>query len=324
MLNLGRLKVLCEVVNRGSFSGAAESLSYTQSAVSQAIARLEAETGATLIVRDRRGVRPTDAGAALVAHAQEIFASVEAAEAEVGAVLGLRSGKLRVASFPSAGATLMPLAVAEFRARHPRIALTLAEGEPEDIAPRLRAGEFDLALLFEFPGVRERLAVGLRSTKLLDDPMYVALPAAHPLAGKRALRLVDLSDQDWVQTSETSPCARHVIRSCLAAGFEPHVTFESDDYETVQGLVAAGVGVALIPRLALTHVHPGVVVRALAPRSPARKVTAATTGGPGVAPSARAMIGILREVAGRYATEEPRAVPITSPALAAPVPSVAD
>jgi DNA-binding transcriptional LysR family regulator len=329
MLHLGRLKVLCEVVSRGSFSAAAESLSYTQSAVSQAIARLEAETGATLIVRDRRGVRPTDAGATLVAHAQEIFARVEAAEADVGAVLGLRSGKLRVASFPSAGATLMPEAVAEFRARHPDVALTLAEGEPEEIAPRLRAGEFDLALLFEFPGARERPAAGLRSTKLLDDPMHVALPAAHPLAGKRSLRLADLSDQDWVQTSATSPCARHVVRSCLAAGFEPHVTFESDDYETVQGLVAAGVGVALIPRLALTHVHPGIVVRALAPRSPARKVTAARTGGRALAPAAHAMIGILREVAERYATEERPTSPVTrtspvrvtSPPPAAPAPS---
>ena len=319
MLHLGRLKVLCEVVSRGSFSGAAESLSYTQSAISQAIARLEAETGATLIVRGRRGVRPTDAGAALVAHAQEIFARVEAAETELGAVLGLRSGKLRVASFPSAGATLMPLAVAEFRSQHPGVALTLAEGEPEEIAPRLRAGEFDLALLFEFPGARERPAAGIRSAKLLDDPMHVALPAAHRLAGKRSLRLADLSDQDWVQTSATSPCARHVVRSCLAAGFEPHVTFESDDYETVQGLVAAGVGVALIPRLALTHVHPGIVVRALAPRSPARKVTAATTGGVAAVPAAHAMIRILREVAGRYATEEP----LTNPAPAAPVPSVA-
>ena len=319
MLHLGRLRVLCEVVKRGSFSAAAESLSYTQSAVSQSIARLESETGATLIVRDRRGVRPTDAGATLVAHAQEIFARVEAAEADVGAVLGLRSGKLRVASFPSAGATLMPLAVAEFRARHPGVALTLAEGEPEEIAPRLRAGEFDLALLFEFPGVRERPTVGLRSTRLLDDPMHVALPASHPLAGKRSLRLADLSGEDWVQTSASSPCARHVVRSCLAAGFEPKATFESDDYETVQGLVAAGVGVALIPRLALTHVHPGIVVRALAPRSPARKVTAATAGGPGVAPGARSMMRILRDVSGRYAADEP----FTSLRLAAPIPSPA-
>jgi DNA-binding transcriptional LysR family regulator len=104
-----------------------------------------------------------------------------------------------------------------------------------------------------------------------------------------------------VQTSASSPCARHVVRSCLAAGFEPKVTFESDDYETVQGLVAAGVGVALVPRLALAHVHPGIVVRELAPRSPARKVVAATISGGGVAPAARTMVRVLVDVAQRYA-----------------------
>jgi DNA-binding transcriptional LysR family regulator len=300
MLHLGRLRVLSEVVSRGSFSGAAEALSYTQSAVSQAIARLESETGATLVVRDRRGIRPTAAGATLVEHAEAIFAHVEAAEADLAAVLGVRRGRLRVASFPSAGATLMPLAVATFRTRHPDVSLTLAEGEPEEIAPRLRAGEFDLALLFEFPGARERLGAGLRTVTLLEDPMHVALPAEHPLAVKPALTLSDLREQDWVQTSASSPCARHVVRSCLAAGFEPHVTFESDDYETVQGLVAAGVGVALIPRLALTRVHQGIVVRELAPASPARKVIAATMPGPGVAPAAKTMIKVLADVAERY------------------------
>jgi DNA-binding transcriptional LysR family regulator len=308
MLNLGRLRVLSEVLARGSFSGAAEALSYTQSAVSQAIARLEAEVGATLVVRDRRGVRPTAAGAMLVEHAEVIFAQVEAAEEDLAAVLGVRGGRLRVASFPSAGATLMPLAVAAFRARHPDVTLTLAEGEPEQIAPRLRAGEFDLALLFEFPGVRERAGVGLRTVALLEDPMHVVLPAAHPLAAKPALTLADLRDEEWVQTSASSPCARHVVRSCLAAGFEPHATFESDDYETVQGLVAAGVGVALIPRLALTRVHAGIVVRGLAPASPARKVVAATMSGPGVAPAAETMIQVLADVARSYSDyEAPRA-----------------
>jgi DNA-binding transcriptional LysR family regulator len=309
MLNLGRLQVLCEVVSRGSFSAAADALSYTQSAVSQSIARLEAETGAMLVIRDRRGVRPTAAGITLVTHAETIFAQVEAAEAELAAVLGLRAGRLRVASFPSAGATLMPLAVAAFRRAHRDVALTLAEGEPEEIGPRLRAGEFDLALLFEFPGVqtrRERPGAGLRSVTLLEDPMDVALPADHPLASKPALTLADLRDQQWVQTSAQSPCARHVVRSCLAAGFEPYVAFESDDYDTVQGLVAAGVGVALIPRLALTRVHRGIVVRALAPASPARQVTAATMSGPGVAPAAKAMIKLLTELAERY-TETPAA-----------------
>ena len=135
---------------------------------------------------------------------------------------------------------------------------------------------------------------------LLEDPLLVALPAEHALAGKRALTLADLRAEDWVQTSASSPCARHVVRSCLAAGFEPNVTFESDDYETVQGLVASGVGVALIPRLALTRVHSGVVVRSLAPRPPSRRVVAATLAAAGVAPAAGTMIEILAEVAERY------------------------
>jgi DNA-binding transcriptional LysR family regulator len=302
MLSVSRLRVLAEVARTGSFSAAAEALSYTQSAVSQAIARLEAETGATLLVRDRRGVRPTAAGATLLAHAEAIFTQLEAAEDELAAVMGVRAGRLRMASFPSAGSTLMPLAIANFRRSHPDVAITLAEGEPEEIAPRVRQGEFDLALLFDFTRASGSVGRGLHTVRLLDDPMDVALPAAHPLARKPALTLADLSGEDWVQTSASSPCARHVIRSCLAAGFEPHVTFESDDYETVQGLVGAGVGVALIPRLALTRVRPDIVIRALTPRSPARAVLAATVGGPGVPPAARTMIKVLAHVAERYAS----------------------
>jgi DNA-binding transcriptional LysR family regulator len=303
MLNLVRLRVLAEVVNRGSFSAAADALSYTQSAVSQAVARLESETGAELVVRDRRGVRPTAAGATLLEHAEAIFAQVQAAEDELAAVLGIRGGRLRVASFPSAGATLMPAAVATFRDRHPDVALTLAEGEPEEITPRLRAGEFDLALLFKFPGVREPAGEGLRAVTLLEDPMHVVLPVDHALAAAPALALVDLADEDWVQTSASSACARHVVRLCTAAGFEPHVTFESDDYETVQGLVAAGVGVALIPRLALTRLHSGIVVRSLAPSSPVRRVVAATPGGAAALPAARAMLRILSDIAPAYRAE---------------------
>jgi DNA-binding transcriptional LysR family regulator len=316
MLHLGRLRVLTEVLQRGSFSAAAEALSYTQSAISQAIARLEAETGTRLVVRDRRGVRPTAAGATLVEHAEAIFAQVEAAQADLAAVLGVRGGRLRVASFPSAGATLMPLAIAAFRERHPDVSLTLAEGEPEEIAPRLRAGEFDLALLFEFPGVRERPGSGLKTVTLLEDPMHVVLHGDHPLAAKPALKLTDLRDEEWVQTSAPSPCSRHVVRSCLAAGFEPKVTFESDDYETVQGLVAAGVGVALIPRLALTHVHSGIVVRSLAPSSPVRTVVAATMSGPGVVPAATTMIRVLDDVGRRYTGAHPAAAGPLQPTAA--------
>jgi DNA-binding transcriptional LysR family regulator len=303
MLNVQRLRVLQEVVARGSFSGAADALSYTQSAVSQAIATLEAETGATLLVRDRRGVRPTAAGAALVSHAEAIFARLRAAEDELEEIRGVRGGRLRMASFPTAGGTLMPLAIARFRAAHPRVEMSLAEGEPEDVLPRLRSGELDLALLFEFPGAGVPLGAGIARHALLDDPMHVALPAAHPLARADGLRLEDLCDAAWVQTSASSPCARHVVRMCHAAGFEPQVSFESDDYDTVQGLVAAGVGVALVPRLALGHVHDDVVVRSLSPEAPLRHIVVATAAGAGTAPAAVAMLEILGDVARRYERE---------------------
>jgi DNA-binding transcriptional LysR family regulator len=254
MLNVTRLRVLRAVAEQGSFSAAADALSYSQSAVSQQIAALEAETGITLLERLPRGVRLTGAGRTLVEHAEGILARLEVAEEELAAIAGLRGGQLRIASFPTAGATLMPVAIASFRATYPEVQLSLAEGEPEEIAPRLQAGEFDLALLFEF-GARAEPPEGfgyegLKRVELLEDPMYLALPHGHRLAGKRALRLEELRGEAWVQTSQASPCARHVVRCCHAAGFEPNVAFESDDYLTVQGLVAAGVGVALIPELA--------------------------------------------------------------------------
>lgn len=297
MLNASRLKVLREVVARGSFSGAADALSYSQSAVSQAIATLEGELGAPLIERDRRGVRPTAAGAVLAGHAEGILARMDDAEAEVAAVAGGRGGRLRIASFPTAGATLVPDAVARFRASHPGVEVSLAEGESEEIAPRLRGGDFDIVLLFEFQGVGERLGAGMRRFELLDDPLHLALPPAHRLARKRKLVLEDLREEAWVQTSAASPCARHVVRSCHAAGFEPRVSFESDDYLTVQGLVAAGVGVALIPQLALSTVRADIRVRPLDPRSPVRKVFAATPRAAAVTPAVATMLDVLREIA---------------------------
>jgi DNA-binding transcriptional LysR family regulator len=323
MLSLTRLRVLQEVVRQGSFSAAADTLQYTQSAVSQAVARLEAELATPLVVRDRRGARATPAGETLLAHADAIFAQVAAAEEDLHAVLGLHGGRLRVAVFPSAGSTLMPEAIASFRRRHPNVQLSLAEGEPEVIAPRLRSGEFDLALLFAFASPDDPVwsylaggaagvggGGGLAVTELLEDPMHVALPVDHELALRPELTLWDLRDEDWVQTAAQSPCARHVVRSCRAAGFEPHVTFESDDYETIQGLVAAGVGVALIPHLALTRVHHGIVVRSLEPASPVRSVVAATAEGPGVAPSAAAMLEILAQIAPDYADVRGWSLPI--------------
>jgi DNA-binding transcriptional LysR family regulator len=305
MFNVQRLRILSEVAAHGSFSAAAEALSYTQSAVSQAIATLEAEVGVQLIQRDRRGVRPTEAGAALIGHADGILASLDTAEADLAAIAGGRGGRLRMASFPTAGATLMPLAIAEFNAAHPDVELSLAEGEPEEIGPRLRGGEFDLALLFEFRGVSEKLGSRVRRVELFEDPMHLALPNGHPLTDKPVVILEDLRDEAWVQTSASSPCARHVVRSCHAAGFEPTVSFESDDYLTVLGLVAAGVGVALIPQLALSSPRDDVSVRALHPQSPVRKIVAATGRSAVIPVAAAAMLAVLEKVGRDYEAQAP-------------------
>ena len=297
MLDVKRLNIFREVVSKGSFSAAADALDYSQSAVSQAIQTLEGEAGTALIERSRGGVRPTAAGAALTGHIGGILAQLDAAEDEIAAIVAGQGGHLRTASFPTAGATLMPPAIAAFRASHPGVEVSLAEGEPEEIAPRLRAGEFDLALLFEFEGVGERLAAGLRRFELFDDPLHLALPAAHRLASReKPPRLEDLREESWVQTSATSPCARHVVRSCIAAGFEPRVSFESDDYLTVQGLVAAGVGVALIPQTALSTVRDDIVVRPLAPASPVRKVFAAIPRTAAATAATATMLDVLRNV----------------------------
>ncbi|HEV3046898.1 MAG TPA: LysR substrate-binding domain-containing protein [Solirubrobacteraceae bacterium] len=305
MLNVVRLKILREVAYRGSLSAAAQELAYTQSAVSQQIAALEREAGMALLERHPRGVSLTAAGQTLVGHADGILARLQAAEDSLAEIAGLRGGRLRVASFPSAGATLMPLAIATFSASYPDVELTLAEGEPQEIAPRLRAGELDLALLFEFAGERS-LAQELARTELLEDPMYLALPRAHPLASKTRLRLADLADEAWVQTSRASPGARHVVRVCHAAGFEPNVAFESDDFQTIQGLVAAGVGVALIPELALSTVREQVAIRTLSPAPPVRRVVAAVPEGARLVPAAPAMLGILAATAREYETQRRR------------------
>jgi DNA-binding transcriptional LysR family regulator len=299
MLSVPRLKVLKEVAYRGTISAAADALDYTQAAVSQQIATLETEAGMPLLERHPRGVTLTAAGQTLVGHAEGVLGRLEAAEAALSAIAGLRGGRLRMASFPTAGATLMPLAIAGFRSAYPDVELTLSEGEPEVIIPRLRAGELDLALLYEFAGeIPPR--DDMTRIDLLEDPLYLAIPRDHRLAKRSRLKLEDLKGEAWVQTSRSSPGARHVVRSCHAAGFEPNVAFQSDDYQTIQGLVAAGVGVALIPELALSIVREDILIRTLSPSPPVRRVIAATPAGARLVPAAGAMLDILEHSAAQY------------------------
>ncbi|MBA3264128.1 MAG: LysR family transcriptional regulator, partial [Thermoleophilaceae bacterium] len=225
MLDVKQLRVLKAVAEQGSFSAAAEALSYTQPAISQQIAALEKSAGTTLVDRTSRGVHLTDAGRALVDHAQVVLARLAAAEAELDAIAGVRGGRVRLAAFPTAGASLLPPAVALFSERHPEVELTFVEHDPEPALQMLRAAELEVALVFQFHDLsepeRERLYGGIELHQLVSDPMYLALPRNHPLAHKPRVRLQDVADETWIQEGDPrNPCGRLHYSACTAAGFE--------------------------------------------------------------------------------------------------------
>jgi DNA-binding transcriptional LysR family regulator len=305
MFDVKQLRVLKAVADHGSFSAAADALSYTQPAISQQIAALEKRAGTTLVDRGSRGVRLTDAGQALVDHAEVVIARLAAAEAELEAIAGIRGGRVRLSSFPTAGASLLPPAVAEFTARHPDVELSFMEREPEEAAQMLRAAELEIAILFEYETATGQefahFYEGIELHHLVDDPMYLALPREHPLARKPRVRLQDFADEMWIQESGThSWCGRFHEAICATAGFNPRVGFRSDDYNVVQGLIAAGVGISLLPGLSLTNVREDIVVRSLGPKAPARKIAAGTLAGRYRSPATDAMLEILTDVARRF------------------------
>jgi DNA-binding transcriptional LysR family regulator len=304
MLDVRRMRVLREVAERGSIAAAAQALAFTPSAVSQQLATLERETGVPLLERGPRSVRLTEAGRALVEHADAILARLEAAEADIQAIAGVRGGMLRLASFPTAYASVMPQAIVEFRRRHPGVELRLTEADPLASLTRVRSGSLDVALLFEYDFVPLPETEAVEYVQLFDDPIRVLLPRAHPAAQRPAVDLAHLADEVWVTSTERSSCHQFVARACRAAGFEPQIGFESDDHGVWQGLVAAGVGVALAPDLALGTLHEAVVALPVARRPLKRRVFAAHRAGDRSG-AIRAMLDVLAD-----------AVPTGKPALA--------
>jgi molybdate transport repressor ModE-like protein len=293
MLDVRRLQVLREVARQGSLSAAARELDYTQPAVSHHIARLEDEVGTPLLVRAGRGVRLTEAGAALAAHADDLLARMSAAEDDVAAIAGLRAGRVRLAAFPSATATIVPPAVAALRAAHPGVGVSFVEQEPPEALAALRAGELDLAVAFAYPEAPDGDQPWLEHVELFSDPLLAVLPAGHRRARARRLKLADLAGETWIAGCER--CRRHLLHACAEAGFKPDIAFATDDYVAVQSLVVAGVGVALLPSLGLRAVqNPGVAVVALAAEH-ARAVFAAVPRAERHPPAVAAMLAALRE-----------------------------
>jgi DNA-binding transcriptional LysR family regulator len=311
MLDVTRLRVLVAVARHGSVTAAARALNYAQPSISHHIARLEAETGARLLQRAGRGVRLTDAGWLLAERAEEIIGRLDAAENELAAHVGLRQGRVRLASFPSALGTIVPAAAARLEAESPGMDLMLAEAEPPEALRMLRAGHADVALVFrhyqpdadpEPPGADEE---GTRGTLLLDEPVHLVTPASPApqepgdAAAQTPPDLSAYAKHRWIAGCER--CRGYLVRQCERAGFTPKIAFTTDDYVAVQALVAAGLGVTTLPGLCLRAArHPGI--RAVPLPGARRHVFAMTYGEPPDPPATARLIEVLA-----LAAEDPAA-----------------
>jgi DNA-binding transcriptional LysR family regulator len=360
MLDVTRLRVLVAVARHGSVTAAAHALNYAQPSVSHHLARLEAETGTKLVQRAGRGIRLTDAGRLLAERAVEVIGRLDAAENELVVFAGLRAGRLRLAAFPSALGTIVPTAAAILHDRNPGFDLRLTEAEPPEALRMLRAGYVDVALIFRHEaddGGTRRAATALdppaddpladdppadqpptaiadrddlRELVLLSEPVHLIMPDTAVCGGEPPLApavtelwpadLARLSDQRWIAGCDR--CREHLLRQCAYAGFTPRIAFTTDDFVAAQALVTAGLGVTLLPGLALRAArNPGVRTARL--RGTSRSVVAVRYGEAPDPPATALLLDALRAAVGAPGRAESvsRPEPASIAALPEPVPA---
>jgi DNA-binding transcriptional LysR family regulator len=263
MLDPLHLRTLTTMLQAGSFAAAARRLGYTPSAVSQQVAALERAARLPLFERQARSIRPTSAAAFLSARGQEVLAALGALQDDLRGLTDGAIGTVRLGSFPTASEHLLPSALAALAVSHPCVEILLEEGEPDELTPRVHDGDLDVALVYRYTRVPVRRPRALTVTPLLREDLVLILPSGHPLAEAAEVRLTELEDAVWVTTRQGSVGATCLQRICAEAGFEPRVSFRSNDYDVIRGFVRSGLGVALLP--ALGHVaDPGVVTSRLA------------------------------------------------------------
>ena len=359
MLDVTRLRVLVAVARHGSVTAAAHALNYAQPSVSHHLARLEAETGTKLVQRAGRGIRLTDAGRLLAERAVEVIGRLDAAENELVVFAGLRAGRLRLAAFPSALGTIVPTAAAILHDRHPGFDLRLTEAEPPEALRMLRAGYVDVALIFRHEaddGGARRAAPqvveaapdaaadpladdgppaivdrdDLRELVLLSEPVHLIMPDTAVCGGEPPLApavtelwpadLARLSDQRWIAGCDR--CREHLLRQCASAGFTPRIAFTTDDFVAAQALVTAGLGVTLLPGLALRAArNPGVRTARL--RGTSRSVVAVRYGEAPDPPATALLLDALRAAVGAPGRSESVSRPDPTSVTALPEPAAA-
>jgi DNA-binding transcriptional LysR family regulator len=286
MLDVRRLRLLRELALRGTIAAVAQALRYTPSAVSQQLSALEREAGVPLLSRTGRRVELTPAAHTLVRHAEAVLRQLEQAAADLaGARHGL-AGPVRIGTFPTAGRSMIPAALVALAGEHPALEPMVVELDPALVADALRAGEVDVALVHRYDFVPEAPDPGVASEPLCVETMYLASAGASSGDGLASWR-----DAAWITATPGTLCHAMTVRACQAAGFRPRVRHRIDEFDTVLALVAAGQGVALVPRLAIADPPPGVRLTALPLH---RQTRVAYRSGAGGHPAVNAFAAALR------------------------------
>jgi DNA-binding transcriptional LysR family regulator len=292
MLELRQLTVLEAIARAGSMAGAARALHYSQPTVAHHLAALESHLGVELVSRSTRGATITDLGQLFLGHAEGVLDRLRSAEAEVRALARHGVATLRIGTFPTAGAHVLPRAVAALEVRT-GVRVELHEAEPPDLIVRLVARELHCALIYDDPENPAHVVDELSTVSLFDDPYRVVVPASHRLAGQRAIALHDLAEDGWMMSRDPDEPGDAALRSaCASEGFVPRPVLRTDDYDVMFGFVAAGVGVALVPQMALVE-REGVVVRPLADLNLRRSIRFVSLKGE-APPASDALLAALR------------------------------
>jgi DNA-binding transcriptional LysR family regulator len=271
MLNASRMLLLAKVDELGSITAAALALSYSPSAVSQQLRKLEREAGQPLFDRRPDGAVVNEAGRMLVAHARLVETQLLAAQADLDEIGGLRRGRLAIGTFRTIGSSFLPHAIRRFKTQFPGVDLVIESGRLEDLLRLLVAGTVDMALLWDYdwnPLDDDRLVL----TELFVDPTVLLVSADHPLARRRKVDLAELADELWIAREDNTLVAEVLERSCRAAGFTPKLAVRAHDYQEMQALVSVGLGIAILPLTAIANRRPDIRAISLGASAPSRKI----------------------------------------------------
>jgi DNA-binding transcriptional LysR family regulator len=291
MIDVGRLQALRAVATYGTVTAAAAALHCTPSAVSQHLGKLERETGASLTQRDGRRLRLTEAGRLLVEHAGRVLAAVEQAEAALAAHQATVSGRITVSSFPTACRGLLPQTLRWLAAEHPLLRPMLIEADRETSLDGLQRGAVDVAVVDEWPELEVRVPAGVAHAELGQDVGDLMVPAEHPLAlSAGPVRLTDLVEERWIGAQAGTVCSEWLRR--MVPQVEPAIRV--NEFATQLTFVAAGLGIAFVPRLARRSVPPGVLVRPVTPVA-SRRVIVAWRDAAATRPAIGAVVTALRD-----------------------------